>query len=226
VSHAQRSLSLAGVETSRLRTEMALKSGVEAGGAMIRHQVRSADILRRQAGARDLGGAPADRYWHLATPPGSSTSTGPRRRCWPACSPGCRSGWRPAEVGRGDHCLAGPQWRRRKETRRDGGCRGGGGKEAGGAAAGVFSLVQIYGIEGTNPAELDKILPTSPSTAMAADQSDGGAGTGPAKRAGHGGGRHAKLEARSRLQCRKSGVQRILAKYENFLTVAESSVYL
>jgi general secretion pathway protein K len=227
--YAQRSLSLAGVETSRLRTEMALKSGVEAGGAMLvgtkpnlriffdGRPVRAdlgggqlVDIgIRDATGLIDINRAQAPLLAGLFTRVSGSDAD-------------------PEKFG--EAIVA---WRERH----------GGVEKKPGAAAEVeeegakkpeepppvfFSLAQLYGIEGTNPAELDKMLPyislyshggrINPMAApepvlqsvpdMEADDI-------------------AKLrEARIRRNTENPGVQRILAKYENFLTVVESSVYL
>jgi hypothetical protein len=62
--YAQRSLSLAGVETKPPAHRNGAQIRVEAGGARFPAPVRSADILRRQAGARRSGRRPAGRYWH------------------------------------------------------------------------------------------------------------------------------------------------------------------
>jgi general secretion pathway protein K len=227
--YAQRSLSLAGVETSRLRTEMALKSGVEAGGAMIlgtKSDLRiffdgrpvRADLgggqlvdigIRDATGLIDINRAQAPLLAGLFTRV-SGSDGGPQKFVETIIA------WR--ERHGGVEKKLGATAEAEEE----------GSKKPEEPPPVFFSLVQIYGIEGTNPAELDKMLPyislyshggrINPMAApepvlqsvpdMEADDI-------------------AKLlEARIRRNAENPGVQRILAKYENFLTVAESSVYL
>lgn len=227
--YAQRSLSLAGVETSRLRTEMALKSGVEAGGAMILGTKSDLRIFFDGRPVRaDLGGGQLVDI-------GIRDATG---------LIDINRAQAPLLVGlftRVSGSDAGPQkfvetiiaWRERhggveKKPGATAEVEEVGGKKPEEPPPVFFSLAQLYGIEGTNPAGLDKMLPyislyshggrINPMAApepvlqsvpdMEADDIA------------------ALLEARIRRNAENPGVQRILAKYENFLTVAESSVYL
>ena len=227
--YAQRSLSLAGVETSRLRTEMALKSGVEAGGAMILGTKSDLRIFFDGRPVRaDLGGGQLVDI-------GIRDATGliDINRAQAPLLAGLFTRVSGSDGGSRKSAETIVAWRERH----------GGVEKKPGATAEVeelggkkpeepppvfFSLAQLYGIEGTNPAELDKMLPyislyshggrINPMAApepvlqsvpdMEADDI-------------------AKLlEARIRRNAENPGMQRILAKYENFLTVAESSVYL
>lgn len=229
--YAQRSLSLAGVETSRLRTEMALKSGVEAGGAMIlgtKSDLRiffdgrpvRADLgggqlvdigIRDATGLIDINRAQAPLLAGLFTRV-SGSNGGPQKFVETIIA------WRERHGG----------VEKKPGATAEVEVEEGGSKKPEEPPPVFFSLAQIYGIEGTNPAELDKMLPyislyshggrINPMAApepvlqsvpdMEADDI-------------------AKLlEARSRRNAENPGVQRILAEYENFLTVAESSVYL
>ena len=227
--YAQRSLSLAGVETSRLRTEMALKSGVEAGGAMILGTKPDRRIFSDGRPVRvDLGGGQLVDI-------GIRDATGlvDINRAQAPLLAGLFSRVSESNADPEKFAEAIVAWRElygggEKKSGATAEVEGEGGKKPEEPPPVFFSLAQLYGIEGMKPAELDKMLPyislyshggrINPMAApepvlqsvpdMEADDI-------------------AKLrEARIRRNVENPGVQGILAKYENFLTVAESSVYL
>lgn len=227
-AYAQKSLSLAGVETARLRTEMALKSGVEAAGAMIlgteaKQRMfadgspvridlgggRLVDIgIRDATGLIDINRAPAPLLAGLFSRAAGSNADpekfGERIVAWREQNGGGEK--KPAAAGEGEET----------DKREDE------------PPPVFFSVAQLYGVAGTEPAAIDRILPyvglyshggrINPLAApepvlqsvpeMAADDIA------------------TLLEARIRRNAENPDVQSILAKYENFLTLAESSVYL
>ena len=228
--YAQRSLSLAGVETSRLRTEMALKSGVEAAGAMIlgtKPNLRIyfegkpvrvdlgggqlADIgIRDATGLIDINRAQAPLLAGLAARVSGPAATS--RKVVEAIV-----AWR--ERNGGDE-------KKKPTTQDESGEEGG--KKPEEPPPVFFSLAQLYGIDGTDRAVLDKLLPFislyshgGRINPMAAPEPV--LQSVPEMEAGD----IAKLiEARVRRDGENPEVQNILAKYENFLTGEESSVYL
>lgn len=228
--YAQRSLSLASVETSRLRTETALKSGVEAAGAMIlgikpRQRIfadgtpervdlgggRIADISIRDAtGLIDINRAQAPLlaglFARVSGPDAATQKSGERIVEWRELNGGGEK--KPGAAGE-----VAVEEGEKKENE---------------PPPVFFSVAQLYGIEGLEPAALDKIMPYialysygGRINPMAAPEAvlQSVPGMEAADIA-------ALLEARSRRNAEDPAVQGILAKYEEYLTVAESSVYL
>lgn len=228
--YAQRSLSLAGVETSRLRTEMALKSGVEAGGAMIlgtRPKLRIfsdgtpvrvdlgggqlVDIgIRDATGLIDINRAQAPLLTGLMTR-ASGSDTGSQKSVKAILD------WRERNGGDKKEKPAAPD-----ETAEEGD------KKPKEPPPVFFSLAQLYGIDGIDRAVLDKSLsyislyshggrinpmaaPEPVLQSVPDMEVDDIAEL---------------LEARRRRNAENPGVQRIMGKYADFLTLDESSVYL
>ncbi len=227
-AYAQKSLSLAGVETARLRTEMALKSGVEAAGAMILGTEAKQRMFAGGSSTRvDLGGG---RLVDIAIRDATGLIDINRAAAPLLAGLFTRVAGSKADPEKfGERIVA---WRERN---------GGGGKKPAAAGEGdetgnkenepppvFFSVAQLYSVAGTEPAAIDKMLPyvglyshggrINPLAApppvlqsvpeMEADDIA------------------TLLEARIRRNADNPDVQRILAKYETFLTLAESSVYL
>ncbi len=227
-TYAQKSLSLAGVETARLRTEMTLKSGVEAAGAMILGTEAKQRIFADGSPVRvDLGGgrlvdisirdatglidinraaAPllAGLFLRVSRSEADPAKFAELIVAWREANGGGEQ--KPAQPGEGEAT----------------------GKQPSEPPPAFFSVAQLYGIAGTEPAAIDKLLPyialyshggrinpmAAPEAVLhsvpemeAADMA-------------------MLLEARTRRNIDNPDVQAILAKYENFLTLSESSVYL
>lgn len=227
--YAQRSLSLAGSETSRLRTEMALKSGVEAAGAMILGTPAKLRIFSDGTPVRvDLGSGQLVDI-------GIRDATGliDINRAQAPLLAGLFSRMSGSDADPEKFGEAIVTWR-----------EGNGDGERKPTATAVaeeegektpdelppvfFSVAQLYAIEGTEPAALDKMLPyislyshggrinpmaaPEPVLKSVPDMETDDIAV--------------LLEARIRRNVDDPDVQSLLAKYENFLTLAESSVYL
>jgi general secretion pathway protein K len=235
-TYAQRSLSLAGVETGRLRTEMALKSGVDTAAAMILGTEAKLRIFADGSAVRvDLGGG---RLVDIAIRDATglidiNRATAPLLAGLFARLSGSEAdpakfgelivAWR-EENGGGEKTPAEPVAGQKtaqvagEETDQ---------KESGSPPV-FFSVAQLYGIAGLEPAEIDKLLPylslyshEGRINPMAAP--DAVLRSVPEMEAAD---IAMLLEARTRRNIDNPDVQRILAKYESFLTLSESSVYL
>ena len=226
--YAQKSLSLAGVETARLRTEMALKSGVEAAGAMVLGTDAKQRIFADGSAVRvDLGGG---RVVDISIR--DATGLIDINRATAPLLAGLflrvsRSEADPAKFG--EQIVA---WREENGGGEQKPAQPGEGEEAGKQPSepppAFFSVAQLYGMDGAEPAAIDKLLPyislyshgghINPMAAPEAVLQ-----SVPEMEAAD----IAKLlEARIRRNTENPDVQHILAKYETFLTLSESSVYL